>query len=59
MTQNLIMLPSGNAGKKFINLLTLWIEKFNKKTTFKGIAIKVFMILPALMLQKSAHNSKT
>ena len=34
---------------EFVDLLILWIELLNKETSFKGIALKVFMILPALL----------
>ena len=35
-----------------------WLEHFNKGTVFEGIALKVYMILPSLLLQKPSRNSK-
>ena len=57
--KNLFKVPTGNAAKQFISELTIWLEHFNKGTTFQGIALKVFMILPNLMLQKPSQNSKS
>ena len=56
--KNLFKLPSGNASKKFVTSLTEWIGHFNSDTALKGIALKVFHILPALLLQKPSRNSK-
>ena len=57
--KNLFLTPSGEAGKAFIKLLTTWLKNFNSDSTFKGIALKVFMVLPSLMLQKPSSTSKT
>ena len=51
-------IPSGNASTKFVNLLAEWIQHFNTESELKGIALKVFHILPALLLQKPSKNSK-
>ena len=56
--KNLFKLPSGRAGKDFVIELTSWLEHFNKGTVFEGIARKVYMILPSLLLQKPSRNSK-
>ena len=56
--KNLFKLPSGKAGKCFVKELTYWLEQYNKNTKFQGVAIKVFMTLPSLLLQKSSKNSK-
>ena len=37
---------SESAGKSYVKLLTTWLKYFNDNSTFKGIAMKVFMILP-------------
>ena len=42
----------------FINELTIWLDHYNRSTPFKSIAIKVFMTLPCLLLQKTSRNSK-
>ena len=56
--KNLFKLPSGNAAKKFVNELSKWLEHYNNNTQLQGIALKVFHILPALILQKPTKNSK-
>ena len=56
--KNLFKLPSGNAAKQFISELSLWLEHFNRGTEFQGIALKVYMILPNLLLQKPSRTSK-
>ena len=56
--KNLFQTPSGAAGKEFIKLLTLWLNNFNNNSSFKGIALKVYMVLPSLMLQKPSPTSK-
>ena len=53
--KNLFKLPSGGASKSFI---WVWLNHFNRGTNFQGIAIKVFMILPSLLLQKPSKTSK-
>ena len=37
---------------------TEWLSKFNTDTNVKGIALKVFMILPIILLQKPSARSK-
>ena len=56
--KNMFKLPTGNAAKSFIKELTIWLERFNCKTAHHSIAIKVYMILPVLMLQKPSKTSK-
>ena len=53
--KNAFIVPSG---KKIVNLLTFWLDHFNNNTCYKGIALKVFMVLPSLLLQKPSTNSK-
>ena len=52
------MIPSGKARKEFITELSSWLNKFNNDTPFKSIALKVYMILPSLLLQKPSRKSK-
>ena len=54
--KNLFKLPTGNAAKAFIKELSLWLERFNRKKSF---ALKFYIILPALMLQKPSKASKS
>ena len=56
--RSLFKLPSGNAAKLFIKELTVWLERFNSKSEHQSIALKVYMILPALLLQKPSKTSK-
>ena len=56
--KNLFKLPSGNAAKEFIAELTKWLEHFNRGTDFEGIALKVFTILPNVIMQKPSKDSK-
>ena len=56
--KNLFKVPSGSAGRRFITELTEWLDHFNKGTEFSSIALKVFMVLPCLLLQKPSRNSK-
>ena len=51
--KNVFLVPTGKQGKLFINLLTFWIEQFNINSSFKGIALKTYMVLPSLLLQKT------
>ena len=57
--KNMFQLPSGKCGKEYIKIVTQWLEFFNKDTTFQGLALKVIMILPNLMLQKPSATSKS
>ena len=56
--KNLFKVPSGKSGKAFIDELTYWMRQFNRNTKLNRIAIKVFMILPAILLQKPSAKSK-
>ena len=56
--KNLFLLPTGNAGKSFVNLITQWVSNYNKSNTFQSIVMKVVMILPNLLLQKPSSKSK-
>ena len=56
--RNIFMLPSGAAGKQFVSETTKWIEYWNQDSLdFKNIALKVVMIMPALLLQKPTFKS--
>ena len=52
------MIPSGKAGKEVITELSSWLNKFNNDTPFQSIALKVYMVLPSLLLQKPSWKSK-
>ena len=57
--RNIFNLPSGRAGKEFITELTFWLKQFNSESHFNQISIKVFMILPSILLQKPSPKSKS
>ena len=54
--KNLFQLPSRKAAKMFIWELTSWLE--HRTEILKSIALKVYMILPLLLLLKPNPNSK-
>ena len=56
--KNLFKVPSGKLGKNFILELAKWLEHYNTKSNYQNIALKVFMALPALLLQKPSKTSK-
>ena len=55
---NLFDLPAGQHTRKFIKILNFWLDQFNMGTPFMKIALKVFMVLPNLLLQKPSRKSK-
>ena len=56
--RNLFLLPSGKAGKQFIEECTRLINIWNNDSPLKPIALKALMIMPSLLLQKVSKNSK-
>ena len=52
------MLPSGKAGKEYIDECTRLILEWVHDSQLQGIAIKALMIMPSLLLQKCSRNSK-
>ena len=44
------IIPSGGAGKSFIEELTFWQKQFNSSSDLNSIALKVFMVLPKMSL---------
>ena len=56
--KNLFEVPSSAVGRRFVKELTTWLKHFSAETKFRPIAIKTFLILPALLLQKPSANSK-
>ena len=54
----LFKIPSGKAGKRFINELCFCLHQFNTSSDLNSIALKTFFILPALLLQKPTAKSK-
>ena len=57
--RDIFNVPSGRTGKAFIEELTSWIKQFNSNSDLNSVALKAFMLLPALVLQKSSATSKS
>ena len=57
--KSLFKLPSGTAGRSFISRLTNSLDHFNRGTEFCRITLKVFMVLPCLLLQKPSRQRKS
>lgn len=56
---NLFKLPSGRQGKAFVNELASLFRSYAETSAIERIALKLAMILPALVLQKPFRTSKT
>ena len=56
--KNLFDVPTCKAGKMFVKELANWLEHFNVASVYRCIAVKTFIILPALILQKPSAKSK-
>ena len=56
--KNVFTVPKGKTGRLFIEEITKWLEYFNEDSKYRCIALKVFMLLPALLLQKPSKKSK-
>eukprot|EP00116_Pleurobrachia_bachei_P002481 sb/3462743/ len=57
--QNLVMVPSGKAGKDFVHEAANILNSFNNNGGSKAYAIMLLMILFPLVLQKPSANSKS
>ena len=57
--RNLFLLPTGKAGKRYIDevsrLMNAWVED----SPLKNIAFKAIMVMPSILLQKPSKNSKS
>ena len=56
--KNLFKIPTGKAGKAFVAELCFWLHEFNIDGPLNSIALKTFMVLPTLLLQKPSARSK-
>ena len=56
--KNLFLVPSGKHGNEFGKELICWIQQFNDGSQNCQMALKVCMILPAILPQKPSKNSK-
>ena len=57
--KNLFQLPTCKVGKNFVKELSLWLKYFNSESEYQCVAIKAFIVLPALLLQKPSAKSKS
>ena len=57
--RNIFNLPSGRAGKDFIEELTFCIKRFNSNSDLNSVAFKAFMVLQTVILQKPSAASKS
>ena len=57
--RNMFLLPTGKAGKQFIDEITKLINIWTDESPMKNIAIKAIMIMPSLLLQKPSKESKS
>ena len=56
--RNIFNLPSGSAGKQFINESTRLMNAWSTNSSLRPIALKLLMIMPAVLLQKTSATSK-
>ena len=56
---NLLMLPSGRAGKQFIEETTKLMNEWLYGSPLKDTAFKAILIMPRLLLQKPSQKSKS
>ena len=52
------MVPTGASGKKFVNKFAKWLNFWNQESDdYMAIALKVVMVMPAILLQKPSFKS--
>ena len=56
--RNIFNLPSGSAGKQFINESTRLMNAWSTNSSIRPISLKLLMITPAVLLQKTLATSK-
>ena len=57
--KNLFLLPTGKAGKQYIDEITRLINAWVADSPLKKIAFKAIMVMPSLLLQKPSKDSKS
>ena len=51
-------MPGGGAGKRFMNEMTRLLNAWTMKSPMRPISLKLIMIMPPLLLQKTSPTSK-
>ena len=57
--RNIFLLPSGQAGKAFIEEMTKTINFFTSTAHVQSVSLTMVIIMPALLLQKPSKKSKS
>ena len=57
--KNMFLLPSGRAGKQYVDETTRLMNEWLHDSPMKDIAFKAIMIMPNLLLQKPSKKSKS
>ena len=55
--RNIFGVPSGAIGKRFVSELSRLFLAYAHSSTLESVALKVAMVLPALLFQKPFHHS--
>ena len=56
--RNLFLLPSGSAGKRYLDEVSRLLDAWVDETPLRRMAMKAIHIMPALLLQKPSKTSK-
>ena len=54
--KNIFLLPSGDAGKRFINEINRLLNLWANESLLKNVATKVIHVMPGLLLQKLSKS---
>jgi hypothetical protein len=57
--RNLFKVPTGNAGKAFVQELVRLFKSYTNNSALESVALKATFVFPSLMLRKSHRRSKT
>ena len=57
-SRNIFQLPKGKIGKEFVREMTTFITQWTSKSPLRSISLKLLMILPNLLLQKTTRKVK-
>ena len=57
--KNMFLLPSGQAGKRYVDETTRLMNEWLHDSPMKDVAFKAIMIMPNLLLQKPSKKSKS